>query len=338
MSSYIARRISLALVILLGVTLISFFLTRIIPSDPAMLWVGRFATQKQIDKARELLGLNRPWYVQYAKYLEAILHGDLGVSIRTHAPVTQELAERLPASLGLVIAGMILGLTVGLALGMVAAAKPGSPLDQAARFFGVAGVALPQFWFAMILQLVFAKMLHLLPLVGQVDMRLALFHPIAHVTGFNVLDALITGNWIALKDAILHLVLPAVTLAAYPIGMSARLIRAKMLEVLGEDYIRTARAFGASEFNVFMRRALRNAVGPVLTLSAISFVYTLVGTFMVETIFAWPGIGSYTATAILSNDVSVILAVTLLIAAFTVVFNLLVDLALAWLDPRIRLE
>ena len=175
------------------------------------------------------------------------------------------------------------------------------------------------------------------PLLSYSDKR-PFANPISTRTGFFLLDAFISGNWVALKDSALHLILPALTLAAYPIGMSARLTRAKMIEVLNEDYIRTARSFGIRESRLFLRHALRNALGPVITLTAISLVYTFVGTFLIESIFAWPGIGSYTAQAILSNDVSVILGVTLMVAILTVVLNLAADLILSFLDPRIRLE
>ncbi|MFC2105322.1 ABC transporter permease [Candidatus Bipolaricaulota bacterium] len=338
MMEYIARRLALALLIVLGATVITFFLTRVIPSDPAMLWVGRFASAEQIERAREQLGLDAPWYVQYVRYVGRLLHGDLGLSLRTHKPVASELATRLPASAELILIGMTFGLFTGVSLGCLSAARPNSAFDQIARFFSVGGVALPQFWFAMILQLTFGVVLGLLPLAGRMDMRLAFANPISTRTGFFLLDALISGNWVALKDSALHLILPALTLAAYPIGMSARLTRAKMIEVLNEDYIRTARSFGIRESRLFLRHALRNALGPVVTLTAISLVYTFVGTFLIESIFAWPGIGSYTAQAILSNDVSVILGVTLLVAILTVVLNLAADLILAFLDPRIRLE
>jgi peptide/nickel transport system permease protein len=338
MGAYIVRRLALALFIVFGATVITFSLTRIIPSDPAMLWVGRFASAEQIEAARERLGLDAAWYVQYLRYIERLFHGDLGYSLRTHKPVARELAIRLPASVELILVGMTFGLLVGISLGCLSAARPNSPFDQIARFFSVGGVALPQFWFAMILQLVFGKLLGLLPLAGRMDMRLEFMHPVELKTGFYLIDALIGGNWIALGDSALHLILPAIALAAYPVGMSARLVRAKMIEVLSEDYIRTARAYGIRERRIFVRFALRNALGPVVTLTAISLVYTLVGTFLIESIFAWPGIGSYTAQAILSNDVSVILGVTLLIAILTVVLNLIADLTLAFLDPRIRLE
>jgi peptide/nickel transport system permease protein len=338
MWAYIVRRLALAVFIVFGATIITFFLTRVIPSDPAMLWVGRFASAEQIEAARERLGIDAPWHIQYIRYAGRLLRGDLGLSLRTHKPVGRELATRLPASVELIIVGMVFGLLVGVSLGCLSAAKPNSAFDQAARFVSVGGVALPQFWFAMILQLTFGKLLGVLPLAGRMDLRLGFLYPIQTRTGFYLLDAVLSSNWTALGDSALHLVLPAITLAAYPIGMSARLTRAKMIEVLNEDYIRTARAFGIREMRIFGRLALRNALGPVVTLTAISLVYTLVGTFLIESIFAWPGIGSYTAQAILSNDVSVILGVTLLVAILTVLLNLVADLILVFLDPRIRLE
>jgi len=336
MGTYIVRRVSLALLIIFAAIVGTFFLTRLIPSDPAMLWVGRFASSEQIEKAREQLGLNDAWYVQFVRYVGLLLHGDLGVSTRTHNPVVRELVTRLPASMELIIFGMTFGIVLGIVLGCLSAAKPNSSFDHIARFTSVAGVALPQFWFAMILQLTFGKVLGILPLSGRMDLRLGLYHPVVTRTGFFLFDSFVSGNWIAFQDALLHLILPALTLAAYPIGMSARLMRAKMIEVLGEDYTRTTRAFGIRETRIFLVYSLRNALGPVVTLTAISFVYTLIGTFLIESIFAWPGVGSYTAQAILSNDVPVILAVTLLVAILTVVLNLIADLILIALDPRIR--
>jgi len=334
MGTYIIRRLGLAVILVVGATFITFLLSRIVPSDPLMMYVGRFASQEQIERARIELGLDKPWYVQYARYLQGLVKGDWGISIRTHRPVVKELLERVPASLELVLAGMALGLSTGILLGIFSAAFPHSMLDNVSRIVAVSGVALPQFWFAMILQLVFGRLLGILPLVGRLDLNLS--NPVSHLTGFFVLDSLITGNWEAFRSALLHLVLPAVAVATYPMAMSTRLIRAKLLEVLGQDYIRTARAFGLPEIRVFTRHALRNAAGPVVTMTALSFVFTLIGTFMVETIFGWPGLGSYAAESILSNDTSVVMSVTVLIAIATILLNLLADLVVAWMDPRIR--
>ncbi len=338
MTAYIVRRLAIAVFLVIGATFITFMLTRVIPSDPVMTYVGRFATQQQVERARIELGLDRPWYVQYGRYLGGLFRGDWGVSLRTHRPVSRELLERLPASIELIVASMVLGLSGGILLGMLSAAKPRSALDNAARVVSVSGVALPQFWFAMILQLIVGQMLGWMPLSGRIGLRLSLLDPVPVVTGFMLLDTLIAGRMAAFSSALSHLVLPAVSLAAYPLAMSARLVRAKLLEILSEDYIRTTRAFGIHEAKVFARYALRNAIPPIATMSALSFVFTLVGTFLVENIFSWPGVGSYTAVAILSNDISVVMSMTLLIAVAAISLNLLVDLFLAWVDPRIRLK
>jgi peptide/nickel transport system permease protein len=337
MWSYVLRRLFLAISITLGVTLVTFLLTRVVPSNPAILWCGRFATAEQIAQIEERLGLDEPWHVQYLKYLRELSKGNLGVSLRTHRPVKEELIERLPASLELIIVGMSLGLIAGISLGIAAALKPHFKLDYMIRIMSVSGVALPQFWLAMILQLVFGVYLGLLPLASRMGLEIQLMAPFPHVTGFYIIDSLIAGEWQALGSALLHIILPAVCLAAYVLGMSARLVRAELLEILNEDYITTARACGVREYKILAKYALRNAIAPVMTMSALSFVYTLVGTFMVESIFAWPGIGWYTAKALLSNDISVVMGTTLLVAISTVFFNLLVDLSLAWLDPRIQL-
>lgn len=334
MSAYILRRLGLAVFLIMGATFITFLLSRVVPSDPLMMYVGRFATQEQIERARVELGFDKPWYIQYVRYLHGLIRGDWGISLRTHRPVLKELAERIPASLELVLAGMVFGLGIGILLGILSAAFPHSVLDTVARIVAVSGVALPQFWFAMILQLVFGRSLRILPLVGRLD--LTLVNPVRHLTGFLVLDSLITANWEAFRSALLHLILPTVAVATYPMAMSTRLIRAKLLEVLGQDYIRTARAFGLSEIRVLTHHALKNAAGPVVTMTALSFVFTLIGTFMIETIFAWPGLGAYAAESIICNDTPVIMSITVLIAMTTILLNLLADLAVAWLDPRIR--
>jgi len=334
MEIYIIRRLSLGLLILFVATLITFMLTQVVPSDPAKLWAGKFATEEQLEKAREKLGLNNPWPLRYFSYLRKTVQGDFGVSFRTHQPVAKELLSRLPASLELIIAGLGIGLIIGIFLGVLSAAKPNSVYDQIGRFLSVAGVALPQFWYAMILQLLLGKMLNILP----VSSRLTLKYEFSGITGFYLIDSLIKGNFRIFTDSFLHLILPSVTLSAYVLGMSARLVRAKMIDILNQEYITSARAMGVSDLKVLLKYALRIAILPVLTMSATSFTYTLVGTFLVESIFSWPGIGSFTATAILSNDIPVILGVVLLVAASAVVFNLLADIAVALTDPRIRLE
>jgi peptide/nickel transport system permease protein len=336
--SYVTRRLALSLLSLLGVSIIAFTLTRVIPSDPADMWMGPHATVEQIERARIELGLDKPIPVQYGLYVAGFLRGDWGTSIVTKQPVLRDLRTYLPASIELILVGMIIAFAVGIPLGILSAAKCGTPIDHASRLLSITGVALPSFWLAMLLQLVLGKMLGFFPLSGRLDFAVEIIHAPHRVTGFYVLDAVLTANWPVLRDALWHVVLPAVTLAMYPLGLSTRLIRTTMLEVLGEDYIRTARASGMRESKVLAVYALRNALGPVLTIGALTFGYSLVSTFLIESLFAWPGLGRYAAKAIVSVDYPAIMGVTLLVAATYVVLNLVVDLVQAFMDPRIRLS
>jgi len=337
MTAYVVRRLGLALIVVFGVSVFAFLLTVVVPSNPAMRWVGPHAKLEQIEKARIELGLDKPVHVRYFKYISAFLRGDWGVSIRTHQPVLQDIATYLPASVELIIFGMFLGFTVGIPLGIVSAVRDGTMVDHSSRVFSLVGVALPTFWLGMILQLVFFKQLGLFPLAGRVAMMTRFTAPIEHITGFYLFDSLITGNFTAFGSALSHIVLPGITLAAYPLGLSARMTRATMLEVLGEDYIRTARACGLRERRILGVYALRNAIGPVITVGALTFAYSLAETFLIESVFTWPGLGQYASKAILSVDYPAIMGVTLLVAFTYVLLNLLVDLTQTFLDPRIRL-
>lgn len=335
--TYIARRLMLSLVVLFGVSVLTFLITRVVPSKPELLWVGPRATAEQIARAREILGLDKPLYVQYWMYLSDFVRGDWGVSIRTKQPVLRDIGSRLPASLELIFAAMFLAVLFGLPLGIVSAAKSGSFLDHLGRLVSIAGVALPAFWLGMILQLVFSKELKLLPLAERADMVVLLVNPLRRITGFYLIDALITGNFPVFIDALRHLVLPAVTLCTYPLGLCVRMTRATLLEVLGEDFIRTSRAYGIREARVLGKYALKNALGPVITVLALTFAYSLAATFLVESVFAWPGLGRYASEAIMVVDYPAIMGITMLVAFTYVVLNLLVDILLAVLDPRIRL-
>jgi len=337
MFSYIVRRLLLALIVIFGVSVLTFLLTRVVPSDPAARWVGPHATAEQIAAARVELGLDKPLYVQYYRYIRDFLRGDWGISIRTHQPVLRDIVTYLPASLELILFGMLLAIVFGLPLGIVSAARNNTPTDHLSRLFSVAGVALPTFWLGMILQLVFFKELRWFPLSGRLDMMVSLLSPVKHITGFYIFDSLITGNFAALRSSLWHIILPGLTIAAYPLGLTVRMTRATMLEVLSEDYIRTVRAYGVHEAKVHAVFALRNAFGPVLTVLALTFAYSLVETFLVESIFTWPGLGYYASCAIMTVDYPAIMGVTLLISVTYVVLNLLVDIAQAFLDPRIRL-
>lgn len=335
---YITRRLLLSFIVLFGVSILTFLLTRVVPSRPEILWVGPRATAEQIARAREILGLDEPLYRQYFMYIGAFVRGDWGTSIRTKQPVLRDIGSRLPASLELILASMFLAVLFGIPLGIISAAKAGTAFDHLGRLISVAGVALPAFWLGMILQLIFAKELKLLPLAERVDTITLLLNPVRHITGFYLIDSLISGNFVVFIDALKHLVLPAVTLSTYPLGLTVRMTRATLLEVLGEDYIRTARAYGLREVKVLGKYALKNALGPVITVLALTFAYSLAATFLVESVFAWPGLGRYASEAIMVVDYPAIMGITMLVAFTYVALNLMVDIVLAMLDPRIRLE
>jgi ABC-type dipeptide/oligopeptide/nickel transport system permease component len=328
----------MSVLVLLGLSIITFTLARVVPSDPAAMYIGPHPRPEQVEMVRQRLGLNQPLPLQYLIYIRDVLRGDWGDSISTKRPVLQEIADRLPASLELLAAGMLLAVVIGVPLGVISARLQGSPFDLLVRTVSIAGVSMPAFWLGLILQLLFFRVLHLFPLTGRFDTDLRFTHPILPITGFFLIDTAVTGNWVALKDVAWHIVLPAVTLAAYPIGLIARMTRATMLEVLGQDYIRTARAYGTPRRFVVYGYALKNAIGPTLTVIGLTMAFALTGTFFIEIVFNWPGLGLLTVHALLSVDYPVVMGITLLAASGYVLINLLVDLLQAWIDPRISLR
>jgi peptide/nickel transport system permease protein len=322
---------------LIGITIVTFSLTRIVPSNPAALYLGPRARPDQIEAITEKLGLNDPLPAQYFQYMRDLVNGDLGDSLATKRPVTAELLERLPATGELLLTAVTIAIIVGVPLGVISAQLHGKSADIVVRISSIVGVSLPQFWLGLLLQLIFGLWLGLFPLAGRVDSTLRFTSPIENVTGLFVVDTLISGNWIALKDALLHLTLPAITLAAYPIGLIARMTRASMLEVLEQDYIRTAEAYGISRFKIVYVYALKNAIIPTLTVIGLTFAYSLTGAFYVEIIFNWPGLGLFTARSFLNLDFPAIMGMTLFGATGYVMINLMVDLLQAYLDPRVSL-
>lgn len=335
---YIARRLVMALFVLASVSVITFFIARVIPSDPAAAWVGAHPTPEQIAQAREQLGLDRPLYEQYLRYMGDLLQGDLGTSVRSHQPIATDLKTFLPATLELVLTGMVMAVAIGIPLGVFSGAKKGSLLDHLTRLFSIAGVSMPTFWLGLLLQLFFFSRLGILPLGGRVSTEVSLYHPVTQITGFYLIDSAVTGNWVAFKDALVHIVLPAFTLATYAIGLTIRMIRSTMIEVLNEKYILAARVAGISERAVLFVLALKNAIVPTITVLGLSFVYSLTGAILVEIIFSWPGLGTYITNAVLSIDFPVIVSVTLVVTVFYVFVNLFLDLVQAMLDPRVTLQ
>ena len=335
---FILRRLLTSIFVLIGVSIITFAIARIIPSNAAALYIGPKARPEDIARVSIKLGLDKPLPVQYLIYMRDLLHGDLGTSIGTKRPVLQELTSRMPATLELLISGMALAVLIGVPMGVLSARWQGKPMDVFVRTVSIIGVSMPAFYLGLLLQILFFRRLDLLPLAGRFSSALRFSDPIIPVTNFLLLDALIGHNWIALKDVALHLVLPALTLAAYPSGLVARMTRATMLEVMEQDYIRTARAYGIRETTIVYLYALKNAITPTLTVIGLTVAFALTGTFFVEVIFNWPGLGLFTVHSLLNIDYPAIMGITLFGASMYVIINLAVDLVQAWIDPRISLK
>jgi peptide/nickel transport system permease protein len=338
MTRYIVRRTVLAAVVVAGVVVLTFGIARVVPGDPAATWVGPHASAEQIRRASEELGLDRPLPIQIGRFCTGIFTGDWGISLHTKRPVLSDIGQRAPASIELVLTALLFAVAVGVPLGLASARWKGKAPDFLIRLGAVFGVSMPTFWLALILQLVFFRYLGLLPVAGRYNPALDQTHPLREITNMVVVDALITGNWTVLWSAAQHLVLPALVIAAYPLGVIARMVRASVLDTLGEDHIRMVRSLGFPERSVFGRFALRLSWNPVLAVLALVFAYSLANTFLVEAIFNWPGLGSYAADSIGSLDTPAIVGVTLFIAIVYVVSNLVVDITQAVVDPRIRLR
>jgi ABC-type dipeptide/oligopeptide/nickel transport system permease component len=334
----IIRRILTSLFVLFGVSVITFSLARVVPTNAAALYIGPRARPEEIERVSRELGLDQPLPVQYGIYMRDLLRGDLGTSIGTKRPVLQEITDRIPATLELLVAAMLLAVVVGVPLGVMSAHWQGRPADLAVRTLSIVGVSMPAFFLGLVLQIIFFRNLELLPLAGRVSNDLRFTNPVEQITNFISIDAILTQNWVALKDAAIHLILPAITLAAYPIGLIGRMTRAAMLETLEQDYIRTARAYGIRERVVVYLYALKNAISPTLTVVGLTIAFALTGTFYVEMIFNWPGLGLFTVRSLLNVDYPAIMGMTLFGATSYVIINLIVDLLQAWIDPRISVK
>ncbi len=329
----VLRRLASLIGVLLGVSLITFTIAQLVPTDVARLVAGDHASPAIIARVRLELGLDRPIWLQYGLYLGRLLHGDLGVSIRSGRPVADELFERLPATIELAGAAFALIVTFGLSLGIAAALGARRWPDHLIRMVSTVAISAPTFWTGVLLLAVFFGWLDWLPPGGRLDPGLL---DAPGVTGLYVADGLITGRFDVVGDALRHLVLPAVTLALASSGSAIRLVRASMLDVLHEDYVRRARAAGLSERTVVLRYALPAALVPFVTTMALYFADLLAGAVVTEIIFGWPGLGSYTLEAIAGLDFPAIMGFTLLAALFYTLANQLVDASYGLLDPRLR--
>jgi len=338
MIRYAIRRIILALVVVAGVVILTFVIADLVPGDPAAAWAGQHASAAEVARARQYLGLNAPLPERIGRYFGGILTGNWGLSIHTHQPVLSDIGTAAPATLELVVAALLIAVAVGIPLGLAAARWPGGILDGVIRVGSVLGVSMPVFWLALLLQLLFAQRLRLLPVAGEFDQNLMFSHPLLDRTQMPVIDSLISGNWAMLGSTLDHLILPALVVASYPAGVIARMTRAQVLDTLGETHVQMVRSLGFPERAVVGTFAMKLAWNPLATVLALVFADSLVNTFLVEAIFDWPGLGSYTAASVAALDTPAIVGVTLFIAVVYVVANLAVDLVQAALDPRIRLR
>ena len=309
-----------------------FFMVRAIPGDPAQIMLGQQATQEQVQQIRENMGLDKPIFVQYGLFLKDALRGDLGDSTVTGRPVTTELMVRLPATLELTAFAMLIAVLVGVPVGVIAAVRQYSLLDKSTSVLALTGISMPIFWLAMILVVIFGVNLELLPFPGRLDPTTG----ITAITGFVLVDSLLTLNFAGFWDGLLHLIMPALALATIPMAVIMRMTRSSMLEVMNEDYVRTARAKGVVPWRVVFKHALRNAMLPTITVIGLQAGLLMGGAIITETIFSWPGIGLYTYNSISSRDYASIQGVVLYGALLFVLINLLVDILYAILDPRVR--
>jgi len=319
---------------LLGVSIIVFLMLHITPGDPAELLLGERATEQALHEIREHLGLNKPLHVQYGLFLKRLATLDLGETIWTREKVWTEISQRFPATIELSVAAMLISCFFGILFGIVSATKQYSIFDYLSMIGALVGVSMPIFWLGLVLMLIFSLVLGWFPMSGRLTIGVDL-DPITH---FYVLDSILTGNWKALKDVLWHLFLPAVTLSTIPMAIVARMTRSSMLEVLRQDYIKTARAKGLPQSTVIFKHAFRNALIPVVTTIGLQFGILMGGAILTETIFAWPGVGKWMFDAVMKRDYMVIQGGTLFIAGLFVLINLAVDVLYAVINPRISVR
>lgn len=312
--------------------MVVFAVSHSVPGDPARVVAGPFATETDVERLRTQYGLDRPLVEQYLSYIGRLLQGDLGKSFRSQRPVIVELGDRLPATIELTLAALAIGTPLGFWLGLSAARRHNGLADNLATLGSIVGISVPLFWIGLMLAALFGVTLQWLPFSG----RTAAFTDLPRVTGLLVVDSVLANDWATLADGLKHLILPTLTLAVVPLALVSRTTRAAYIEVLRQDYIRTARAYGVSEPRIMRRHAARNAVLPLVTLLGVLVPSLLSGAVLTETVFSWPGVGTLLLNSIAGRDYAVISGAALLFATFYVVANLLVDISYAWLDPRTR--
>jgi peptide/nickel transport system permease protein len=331
--AFLLRRIVGIAAVMIGVSVITFAISHVIPTDPVAAALGDHASDEQIAAFRAEYHLDRPLPEQYITYITGIVHGDLGKSIRTRRPVVDDLVDSFPATLELSFTALLVSIVVGIPAGLWSAISRGRLPDLVVRLFALAGGYMPVFWLGLIVIGLFYYQLGWFPGGGRLDTFVS---PPPNRTGLFVIDSLVAGDFEALRSSLAHLVLPALTLGYFSTAVVARMTRSSMLEVLGQDYMRTARAKGLRESAIVLRHGLRNALIPTITVIGLTFGSLLSGAVLTETIFSWPGLGRYATASAVSLDFPAVLGVTLLAAIVYPLANLVVDIAYYWLDPRIQ--
>ena len=329
---FIIKRLIMLIPILFGVSLITFSLIHIIPGDPAEIMAGEHATQAEVEVLREKLGLNDPLYIQYGRYLNNLLHLDLGYSLFKHKPVIEEILERFMATLELTTLAILFAFTVGVVTGVISATRRNSAFDHTARIWAIFGISTPIFWLGVMLQLTFSLYLGWFPFSA----RIGTYTELNQITGLFLLDSLITGNIPAFIDVLKHLILPVITLGMVQTTLISRITRSSMLEVLGQDYIRTARSKGLTERIVVYKHALKNALIPVVTVGGLNYAKLLGGAILTETVYSWPGLGQYLWFSLTYRDFPAVQGCVLAYAIIFVVINLIIDILYLYIDPRIK--
>jgi peptide/nickel transport system permease protein len=331
---FVVRRLLLLIPILIGLSILVFLWIRALPGGPAEALLGERATPETIAAIERQYGLDEPLPVQYWRYVKTVSQGDFGDSTVSRQPVVEEFRQKFPATIELAVAAMLFSMLLGIPLGFFAAKKYGSVFDHASLVASLIGISIPVFFLAIILKYIFAVKLGWLPTVGRISVLIDLEHP----TNFYILDSIITGNWEAFVDCLRHLVLPAIALGSIPLAVVARITRAAVLDVQNEDYVRTARAKGVAPMTVDRRHIFRNAMLPIATIIGLQTGLLLSGAVLTETVFAWPGIGTWLVDAIDARNFPVIQAGVLFVSIVFVLVNLLVDISYALINPRIRVS
>lgn len=335
MLRFILRRLLGLLFVLVGVSLFTFAIAQVVPVDPAAAALGAKAREEQIAAYRQELGLDRPVWEQYVRYVGRLVQGDLGESIRTRRPVADDLRDFFPATLELSLAALVVALALGIPLGIIAALRRNSAVDALARLIALIGGSMPIFYVGLLGLGLFYRQLRWLPGQGRLDSTM---NPPELITGMFTLDALLTGNWPVFQNAIWHLILPALTLGYFSTAVLLRITRSAMLEAISQDYVRTARSKGLREELVVLRHVFKNALPPVLTTIGLTFGSLLSGAVLTETVFGWPGLGRYATTSVSNLDLPAVMGVTLLAAFIYPAVNTLVDIGYSLVDPRIRVN